>query len=59
MRIQVSGKARGTRWAEGDVLMWDNIGIVHNASPDYLPDESRYIRRIQVMATKDYAAVVA
>ncbi|MBV8240903.1 MAG: TauD/TfdA family dioxygenase [Hyphomicrobiales bacterium] len=40
-------------WAEGDVLMWDNIGTVHNAVADYLPDEPRYMRRVQVMATKD------
>ena len=47
------------RWAEGDVLMWDNIGTVHNAVADYRPDESRYMRRLQVMATKDYAAMAA
>jgi taurine dioxygenase len=46
-------------WAEGDVLMWDNIGTVHNAVPDYGPDEPRYMRRVQVMATKDYAALAA
>jgi taurine dioxygenase len=39
--------------------MWDNIGTVHNAVPDYLPHESRYMRRLQVMATKDYAAMAA
>ena len=47
------------RWAEGDVLMWDNIGTVHNAVADYLPDEPRYMRRVQVMATKDYARLAA
>ncbi len=47
------------RWSEGDVLMWDNIGTVHNAVSDYRPDEPRYIRRVQVMATKDYARLVA
>jgi len=47
------------RWAEGDVLMWDNIGTVHNAIPDYRPDEPRYMRRVQVMATKDYARLAA
>ncbi len=46
-------------WAEGDVLMWDNIGTVHNAVPDYGPDEPRYMRRVQVMATKDYARLAA
>jgi taurine dioxygenase len=46
-------------WAEGDLLMWDNIGTVHNAIPDYRPDEPRYMRRVQVMATKDYARLAA
>jgi taurine dioxygenase len=46
-------------WTEGDVLMWDNIGTVHNAVPDYAADEPRYMRRVQVMATKDYARLAA
>lgn len=46
-------------WTEGDILMWDNIGTVHNAVADYMPDEPRYMRRAQVMATLDYAALVA
>jgi taurine dioxygenase len=46
------------RWAVGDVLMWDNIGTVHNAVADYLPSEPRYMRRAQVMATLDYPALV-
>jgi alpha-ketoglutarate-dependent taurine dioxygenase len=44
-------------WSEGDVLMWDNIGTVHRAVADYNPDEPRYMRRVQVMATKDDASV--
>ena len=47
------------QWAEGEVLMWDNIGTVHNAVPDYHPDEPRFMRRVQVMATKDYARLAA
>jgi taurine dioxygenase len=47
------------QWTEGDVLMWDNIGTVHNAVSDYHPEETRYMRRLQVMATKDYAAMAA
>jgi taurine dioxygenase len=47
------------RWSQGDVLMWDNIGTVHNAVADYGPDEPRYMRRVQVMATKDYASLAA
>jgi taurine dioxygenase len=47
------------RWSQGDVLMWDNIGTVHNAVADYGRDEPRYMRRVQVMATKDYTALAA
>ena len=47
------------KWAEGDVLMWDNIGTVHNAVADYRPDEPCYMRRVQVMATRDYARLAA
>ncbi len=46
-------------WAVGDVLMWDNIGTVHNAVADYMPSEPRYMRRAQVMATLDYPSLVA
>lgn len=45
-------------WAKGDVLMWDNIGTVHYAVADYLMDEPRYMRRLQVMATLDYPSLV-
>ena len=40
------------RWKERDVLMWDNMGTIHNAIPDYRPDEPRLIKRCQVMATR-------
>lgn len=46
-------------WSVGDVLMWDNIGTVHNAIGDYTADEPRYMRRVQVMATLDYARLAA
>ena len=39
-------------WSVGDVLMWDNMGTLHNAVPDYLPHEHRYIKRCQVMANR-------
>ena len=39
--------------------MWDNIGTVHNAVADYLPSEHRYMRRVQVMATLDYPALLS
>ncbi len=40
------------RWQAQDVLMWDNMGTIHNAKPDYRPDEPRLIKRCQVMATR-------
>ena len=40
------------RWEVGDLLMWDNMGTIHNAIPDYRPDEPRLIKRCQVMATR-------
>ncbi|HET6198505.1 MAG TPA: TauD/TfdA family dioxygenase, partial [Acetobacteraceae bacterium] len=45
-------------WSVGDVLMWDNIGTIHNAVGDYTADEPRYMRRVQVMATLDYSTIV-
>jgi taurine dioxygenase len=41
------------------LAIWDNIGTVHNAIADYMPDEHRYMRRAQVMATLDYPTLVA
>jgi taurine dioxygenase len=38
-------------WQEGDVLMWEDIGTIHNAVADYGPGEHRLIKRCQVMAT--------
>lgn len=40
------------QWNEFDVLMWDNISTLHNAKPDYGPDEHRLIQRCQVMADR-------
>ena len=42
-------------WSEGDVLIWENIGTLHNAIADYGPDEPRYIHRCQVMADKVFS----
>ena len=41
-------------WNKDSLLMWDNIGTMHNAVADYSPNEHRYIRRCQVMATQFY-----
>jgi taurine dioxygenase len=37
-------------WTKGDVLMWDNLRVIHKAMADYHPDEPRLIKRCQVMA---------
>jgi taurine dioxygenase len=42
-------------WQEGDVLMWEDIGTIHNAVADYGPHEHRLIKRCQVMATMFYS----
>jgi taurine dioxygenase len=39
-------------WTEGDVLVWDHIGTLHNAIPDYAADEHRLIKRCQVLADR-------
>ena len=39
-------------WQEGDVLVWEDIGTIHNAVADYGPGEHRLIKRCQVMADR-------
>jgi taurine dioxygenase len=39
-------------WEGGDVLVWEDIGTIHNAVADYGPDEHRHVLRCQVMATR-------
>ena len=39
-------------WTEGDVLMWEHIGTLHNAVADYRADEPRMMLRCQVMADR-------
>ena len=39
-------------WTEGDLLMWDHIGTLHNAVADYRPDELRLMMRCQIMADR-------
>lgn len=41
-------------WTKHSVLMWDNIGTTHNAVADYTPDQHRFMKRCQVMATRFY-----
>jgi taurine dioxygenase len=43
------------RWTEGDLLMWDNIGTIHDAVADY-GDQPRLMRRCQAVARGDVFA---
>ncbi len=43
-----------SHWQEGDVLMWEDIGTIHNAVADYGPGEHRLVKRCQVMADRFY-----
>ncbi len=38
-------------WQVNDLLIWEHIGTLHNALPDYGPDEHRMMLRCQVMST--------
>ena len=50
---QLKPKYRYTfHWEEGDVLLWEDIGTIHNAVADYGPHEHRLIKRCQVMANR-------
>ena len=40
------------RWTENDVLVWEDIGTIHNAVADYGPNEHRLVKRCQVMANR-------
>ena len=41
-----------SKWEQGDVLVWEDVGTIHNAVADYGPDEYRLIKRCQVMANR-------
>jgi taurine dioxygenase len=50
---QLQARYRHTHaWTENDVLVWDHFGTIHRAIADYGPDEYRWMKRCQVMATK-------
>jgi taurine dioxygenase len=44
-----------SRWEEGDVLMWEDIGTIHRAIADYGPGEHRLVKRCQVMADRYFS----
>jgi taurine dioxygenase len=41
-----------SQWEERDVLVWEDVGTIHNAVADYGPDEHRLVKRCQVMANR-------
>ena len=41
-----------SHWEERDVLVWEDIGTIHNAVADYGPHEHRFVKRCQVMANR-------
>ena len=41
-----------SRWEERDVLVWEDVGTIHNAVADYGPHEHRLVKRCQVMANR-------
>jgi taurine dioxygenase len=41
-----------SQWEERDVLIWEDIGTIHNAVADYGPHEHRLVKRCQVMANR-------
>ena len=41
-----------SHWEEGDVLVWEDIGTIHNAVADYGAEEHRLVKRCQVMANR-------
>jgi taurine dioxygenase len=47
------------QWTEGDLMMWDNIGTLHNAVADYGSHQPRLMQRCQVMADWIFAHPVA
>ena len=38
-------------WQVNDLLIWEHIGTLHNAMPDYAPHEHRMMLRCQVMTS--------
>jgi taurine dioxygenase len=36
------------RWQSGDVVIWDNQAVMHQANADYDPTEYRYLLRLMI-----------
>ncbi len=45
------------RWRLGDVLMWDNRAVLHQATFDFDPAERRYLHRILLKGDEPISAV--
>ena len=43
-------------WRTGDVVMWDNRSVMHQANADYDPGEKRYLYRLMLQGTPLQAA---
>jgi taurine dioxygenase len=41
-----------SHWEERDVLVWEDVGTIHNAVADYGTNEHRLVKRCQVMANR-------
>ena len=46
------------RWQAGDMVIWDNRSVLHQANPDFDPTEYRYLYRIMVQGAPLVAASV-
>ena len=44
------------RWRRGDVLIWDNRAVWHQARFDFDPDERRYLHRIMLRGERPILA---
>jgi taurine dioxygenase len=43
-------------WRPGDMVMWDNRSVMHQANADYDPAEKRFLHRLMLMGTPLRAA---
>ena len=43
-------------WRQGDMVIWDNRSVMHQANADYNPEELRYLYRLMVQGTPLQAA---
>lgn len=46
-------------WRDGDMVMWDNRSLMHQANADYDPAEKRFLHRLMLVGTPLRAASAA